>query len=513
MKLQNLSYNKGFILAFAIGFVVRLIPELLSFPYPIGWDTIYYAYRISDGVVFGYWNSVFSTWLLYGVMIFLGNLTRLDPFMVLKIVAPLLYGGSAAAIFFVAWKKLGWSVAKSLLVSMFFVFQLAALTISWQFYRNVFGVMVLLFALPFIRCDVGWKGTAGLCVLGLLVAWGHELAAVSLFFIVFGLLLLSVWRKEKIPYRLFVAIIPAMIVFFGNFLWVSPFRVPLESNLIWLEDSVWAHPVGLFFLTDYLRVSTPIESYGSYFELVYHVGSLFVLLYVVLLPLIAVGYFRDRVFGVWTFLLLVGGLGCLVLPFAGLLLWGRWMLMLVYPFTFFAANGLWSVTKSLKGINVLSFLGWFKVTKKVGYGLFLVSVVVGCLFMAWPLVDGKYGVIGWEGTFKYVPSTMQRSSIPLRDTEGTIEAYKWLNNNMDGDSSLIVHDVFEFWTLLYLDQDHRVIVFDSDLEAASNRAVAEGFDRAYFVWWNEDIGWYNLRLSNDWVSVFDHERISVYQIF
>jgi hypothetical protein len=512
VKLQNLSYTQGFILAFTIGFVVRLIPELLSFPYPIGWDTIYYAYRISDGTLFGYWNDVFSTWLPYGIMIFLGNITRLNPFMLLKIVAPLLYGGTSAGIFFVAWKKLDWSVTKSLLASGFFAFQLAALAVSWQFYRNVFGVMILLFALPFLRSDIGWKDAAGLSVLGLLVAWGHELATVSLFFIVFGLLTLSVLRKEKIPYRLFIAIIPALIIFSGNFLWVSPYAAPLERNMIWLQDSVFAHPGGLFFLTDYLRVSTPIESYASYFDLFYQVSSLFVLLYAVILPLVAVGYFRDRVLGVWSSLLLVGSLGCLVVPFYALLLWARWVLMLVFPFTFFAANGLWKVTKSLEGVPVSRFLGWFKVTKKVGYSLALVSVIVGGLFMAWPLVDGKYGVIGWEGTFKYVPSTMQSSSVPLRDTEGVIEAYQWLNSNMDVDSSLLVHDVFEFWTLLYLNHDYTVYVFDSDLKAASNLAVNEGFSSAYFVWWNQDIGWYNLRLSNDWVSVFDSGRISVYQI-
>jgi hypothetical protein len=376
----------------------------------------------------------------------------------------------------------------------------------------VCGVMVLLCAIPFLRSDLGWKGAAGLAVLGVLIVWGHELAAVSLFFIVFGMLVLGVVRREKVPYRLFVAILPAMFIFFGNFLWISPYTVPLTNNLVWVHDSVWAHPAGLFFLTDYLSVSTPIESYSSYFDLFYQVGSLFVLLYALLLPLIGVGYFKDRVFGIWTFLLLVGGLGCLVVPFAGLLLWGRWMLMLVYPFAFFAANGLWKVTKSLEGVSVSRFLGWFKITKKVGIGLALVSVIVGGLFMAWPLVDGRYGVIGWEGTFKYVPSTMQSSSIPLRDTEGTIEAYKWLNSNMDGDSSLLVHDVFEFWTMLYLDQNYRAFLFDWDLEAAANRAVAEGFDVAYFVWWNEDIGWYNLRWSNGWVSVFDSGRISVYQI-
>ena len=338
-KLEGLGHNKGLLLAFAIGFIVRLIPELLSFPYPIGWDTIYYAYRIDDGVLFGFWDSAFSSWMLYGILMFLGNLTRLEPFMILKIVSSLLFGGAGAGVYFVAWKKLNWSVLKSLLAVVFFAFSVAALAISWQFHRNVFGVMVLLFALPLIRNDIGWKGTAVLSVLGLLIAWGHELSTMSLFFIVLGSLVFCALRKEKIPYRLFLAIIPAFLVFFGNFLWISPYTIEYPVNLIWLDDSVWAHPGGLFFLTDYLSVSTPIESYSSYFDLFYQVGSLFVLLYAVSLPLIAVGYFKDRVFNVWTFLLLVGSFGCLVFPFAALILWARWMLMLVVPLTFFVANG------------------------------------------------------------------------------------------------------------------------------------------------------------------------------
>jgi len=242
------------------------------------------------------------------------------------------------------------------------------------------------------------------------------------------------------------------------------------------------------------------------------VFSLFLLLYIVLLPLIVVGYFRDRIFGSWMFILLVGAFGCLIVPFSALLLWGRWMLMLVFPFTFFAVNGLWSAAKCGKAFSVSRFLGWLKITKKVGVGLALVSVVVGALFMCCPLVDGKYGVIGWESTFKYVPSTMQSSSVPLRDTEDTIKAFEWLNTNMNNESSLLVHDVFKFWTLLYLNKDNVAIVFDHDLQSAANLAVDEGFDKAYFVWWNEDIDWYNLRFSGAWTSVFDSGRISVYQI-
>ena len=154
-KLSNLSYTQGILLAFAVGFVVRLIPELLSFPYPIGWDTIYYAARINSGVVFTHGSDIFGSWLVYGILVFLGNVTSLEPFMVLKIFAPLLYGGSCAGMFFVAWKKLGWSVSKSLLVCVLFVFQLGALAISWQFYRNVFGVtnwLWLHYSLLFLEC-------------------------------------------------------------------------------------------------------------------------------------------------------------------------------------------------------------------------------------------------------------------------------------------------------------------------------------------------------------------------
>ena len=160
----------------------------------------------------------------------------------------------------------------------------------------------------------------------------------------------------------------------------------------------------------------------------------------------------------------------------------------------------------------VKFFGWLKITKNVGIGLTLLSVVVGGLFMTWPLIDGKYGIIGVEGTFNYVPSTMQSSSVPLQDTEGTIKAFDWLNNNMNGDSSLLVHDVFMYWTQLYLDDSHCAIFFYTDFDRASEVALENGFTESYFVWWNEDIGWYTLRLSNDWVSVFDSGRISVYQM-
>jgi len=449
--------------------------------------------------------------MIYAILMVLSDLTQLAPFMLLKIVAPLLYGGAAAGIYFVAWKKLGWSVSKSLLASIVFTFSLAALATSWQFYRNVFGIMVLLFAIPLIKNDIGWKETAILSLLSLLIAWGHELSTISLFFIIFGHFILRVIKKEKIPIRLFVALIPACFVFFGNFFLISPYAVQYPTNLVWLHDSVWAHPGKLFFLTNYLNVSTPIESYSSYFDLFSQVGSLFILLYAVLLPLIAVGIFKDRTLNLWTLLLLVGSFSCLIIPTAALLLWARWMLMLIIPFTYFATNGLWKVTKSLEAISISTHLGWLKITKKIGYTLMLIFLIMGGLFVSWPLTENGHGLVNWSGSFKYFPSTMQTSSIPLQDTPAVTEAYSWLNSNMNNASSLLVHDTFEFWTLLYLEKNHAAYLFDHDLNNSLKSAQADGYKQIYFVWWNKDINWYNIDISDDWTSVYNSERISVYQ--
>ena len=106
---------------------------------------------------------------------------------------------------------------------------------------------------------------------------------------------------------------------------------------------------------------------------------------------------------------------------------------------------------------------------------------------------------------------MQSSSVPLQDTRGTIDAFEWLNANMDSHSSLLAHDVFEFWTLLYLEKDHTAIMFDHDLKEALDLSSKNGFTTSYLVWWNEDIGWYNFNLPQGCSRVQDFGRISIYE--
>jgi len=106
----DLPEGKGLALLFFLGFAVRLIPEMLALSSPIGFDTIHYAFVMKDGVVWPHWSSFFtSSWLFPALSVSLYRVFGADPFALLKVLAPALFGLNVAGVFWFARKMLGWS--------------------------------------------------------------------------------------------------------------------------------------------------------------------------------------------------------------------------------------------------------------------------------------------------------------------------------------------------------------------------------------------------------------------
>jgi hypothetical protein len=512
----NVSGAKGLGLAFLVGFVIRLIPELLSYPYPIGFDTVYYAWRISSGVVWYNWSEVFSTWLLYGILVPVYNLVHGDPFMVLKAAAPLLFGFNACGIYYFAKRALKWTSRKALLCSLVFSFQVAALAISWEFYRNLLGLGFLLFALPLLK-DVDKSARAFLffVFLSVLVVFSHELVSVILFAAVFVVAASSFLKGAKAAaLKVIGAVAPALGLFLCEiFFIVFPVSYSIPSpNVIWAYQPVGHYTGILFFFTNYLRVSDTVQSYSSYWALFSNVASLFVLLFILVLPLVLVGFFRDGVLDGWAGLLLVGGLGALVIPWFALDLWSRWMMMLVYPFTFYAVNGIGRVMHA-DGYSVSPCwrrLNWLKVSRRAVKDLLIVSFCLGLVFMTCPLLFGRFGLVGLPTTVNYVPSTMQDNSLPLSYVNDAVNALKWVNSQMNASSAFLVQDAFYYWSLLYLNDTCTIVYFAHNFSDAIQAAHSHGFGTLYFVWWNTNIGWYGITVPSYFATLKDFGTISVY---
>jgi hypothetical protein len=503
-------------LAFFVGFVIRLVPEVLSYPHAIGFDTVYYAWRIKSGVVWYNWSQFFSSWLLYGILVPVYGFVRGDPFMVLKAAAPLLFGLNACGVYYFAKRALSWTSRKALLSALVFSFQIAALTISWEFYRNLLGLGVLLFALPFLK-DVG-KGVRGVLVfalLSVLVMISHEFTSIILFVAVAGVVLVNLLKGAKAAaFRVLGAFTPALALFLGQVYFVAfPVAYAAPTGLVLTAYQTSGHYGGVFSLfTNYLGVFDTVQHYSSYLILFSSVFSLFLLLFLFVLPLVLVGFFRDRVLDFWTGLLLVGGFGAVVVPWFAPDMWSRWMLMLVYPFTFYAVNGVSKIVHA-GGLSVSprwKRLDWLKVSKRAAKGLLVGSFCLGLVFMACPLVSGKFGLVGLPTTVNYVPSTMQSNSLPLVDVDNTVEALEWVNSRMDGSSAFLAQDAFYWWSRLYLYNTHAIVYFKNDFGGAIETAYKHGFSTVYFVWWNTNIGWYGITVPSYFAPLKDFGRISVY---
>ena len=148
----SLTDSKGLLMCFSAGLILRLIPELLAFPYPISWDMVHYAYFMRSGIVWVHWSSFFtSTWLLYFFLFPIHSHLGVDSFLLLKIAGPVLFGFTVCGVYWFARSFLGWSLKKSLFAGGFFSVQLASLRVSSEFLRNTLGFGLLLFALPLIK--------------------------------------------------------------------------------------------------------------------------------------------------------------------------------------------------------------------------------------------------------------------------------------------------------------------------------------------------------------------------
>ncbi len=496
-KLVSGSY-RSLLLSFAFGFVVRLIPELLLSPFPIGYDPVHYVWRIENGVVWYNWSQVFSSWLFYGVLIGLSNITRIDPFVLVKFTAAVLFGLSACGIYYFATRALGWTNRKGLVAGVFFSLQMAALALSANFYRNMLGLGILLFALPLIKNDLGSvKRLMAFVLLSVLVVFSHELSSVVLLASVSGVLISRFLKRSKISkLKVFIAIFPASAIFLALLLTrfyfpAAPVALETEKNVIRVE-TMGNYQGALFFLRNYLATDESTQYYPMALNLASQILSLFAGLYIVALPLVLAGFFKEKVLDAWTAMLLIGSFGALIMPFFALDWWYRWMLMLVYPFAFYAANGVTRVLKwSHTAIDLTSRnANWMKL---VGRAVKLALILPCCL-----------GLV-------FMTPAMQGSSVPLCDVDDTIRAMRWLDAQMDDDSTLLTHDVFFNWARLYLGERQTVVRFKGDVDRAINVAFQHGFKEVYFVWWNENIDSRSLRVPCGFASVFNSGKISVFE--
>ncbi|MFQ6061234.1 MAG: hypothetical protein ACE5KV_08105 [Thermoplasmata archaeon] len=475
-------------LAFFFAFGIRLIPEILSWPDPLGFDTVTWLAPFmqicqEDGL--GEGISLIATrqgapfaFLLFG---FVASLTGAHPLLLTKITAPFLFGFLVWSFFYFSKKLLGWSEKKVLLASVVLSLYFIPLRLSWDLYRNLLGLAFLLIALSHSSSLDLKRDRAIFAVFSLLAIFTHELVAVLVLLLYCYLFFLRYWKHRKpSPMLLVCALVATLFVLFYAH-WLFP---PTGATIL---SSRPIEPIE--FPVDYLSARGPY-SYANLGEIYGDVLALALLSFLPLFPLCVKGFFRNKLLDGWCVILSVGSFSVLSYPTMAIPLWNRWMFMLIFPVVIYGTNSLFHLDK-----------------KKIA--LYLSALIVlSSAFIALPS-ERAFPYFSMSHTVRYVPSSMLQNTVPLSDSDDVRSVLRWLDQNAEENSTLLAHYAFVGWAELYTRKVEIVSYFTID---EVEQTDLESSSTVYTIWWERGTGWYQEQTpSLEFSEVHKSGRIAIYE--
>jgi len=452
----------------ASAIAIRSIPEVLSYPYLIGNDTVLYAgiiQRLQTCTdILSYFRSPLLPVMLCPLGKMFGSVT------VMKIYPPIGYGMLAAGLYMFARKSLGMDRHGGFVATLFLLLQFGMLRVSWDLHRNILALAFLLVLLSQIQYPPGGRRLLLIGGLAVLVILTHELTALLMVAILVILAIVALLRRER---GLFCSIMPAIVVSISMLGYMAFLQPHLVSELFAMY--VWQN----------MLVAVPV---------------FFGLLFFPLFPFAVLGYRVNRVALAWIVVAATTSFSPILSPFA-FAFWDRWMLMMVLPLGFLAAGGMLRVAGSAARLlqrstgpcrprNLMNRIGPVFLLMLC----FAPSVYLASGFMAYSS-DRPFWYFDnttlWRGGSSGIPATMLSNTVSPQDAPDVIEVISQLNKVMGRNDVVLAHQEFYGWLLLYLDHEKNLTWFEHNpVQPAIALAKARGFEKVYLLWFVPGTGWH-----------------------
>jgi hypothetical protein len=494
-----LKSNLWVIAAFLVPLSIRSIPETLSWPYLLGYDTLTVVHLIRSGQVLLSGPLVFIHNHLFYTFATLTSWAIGDPIVVLKIFGPVLMGLVSMLMWLYAKRGLGWSNIKSFLVALLVGAYFVSLRNSWDLYAQSFALVFLLATLVVLKSlKSNWRFPVALAFM-ILTVMSHELISVILFFIL-GLEGLRFLLKKQPDFKY---LLTCLTVAFGLFLFK---RYSLTSGSI------------------VLPVVTIASEPSVGFSL--HILGFLLYCYGLLLPFVTLGMLRlkDWVLRFWFILCLSIPLLTMAFPTTYLYYWNRWAYLLVYPLIFFTVEGiaaLWKFQSTHK--NQIS-----RVLPKAFTIFYLVLLLTLSGFYLAVSPQNQISFFSTSNPYlAYIPSSMVQNTLPIQDNSALVKCVEWINENAAADSVIVAHYALYDLITIY-DHDQLVISVRQSgsmwnylqnetslvdgIVNASRQALVDEHSAVYTIWWiNGDDAWYKISsLPPEFTPVYEFDKLAVY---
>jgi hypothetical protein len=479
------------ILAFAVPFLTRAVPEVLMGHYIVGFDTIaYYVPSITSWLRGGadVWSVFGSAPLFYAIVasaVALGS-----PLVtVLKIVPVFLHGFLGLSMYGYANKGLGWSPKKSGLAALIGTVYFVAMRVSWDLLRNELAIIFLFVTLTLLskeeRAPRSWKLHSLLSLSMMSVVLAHQLVCIIMIGIVIVFIALRVLRHNYSKVALLFATSLPAILFFA---------------FVYLSPSVGANPIDFT-----ANFGWPLSSFSSYPSMLLGEAGFFLHCYLPLVPLVLLGARRSVSLELKAWLLVTTIL--LFIPIITLSNY-RWTLLFVYPLALLA-------TDSISAVKLVSWKR-FKITKRRVVIIYLVAVLsvltVGFMIQTPETPFFYFRADGLNPFIYQIPSAMLQNTISVNDCQDTDKSLQWFNNNTEENALLLTHRAFYGWAIMSLSKGQIVLYEFGDPVAAAQNATLTASGSVYLIWWTDGVGWYGFpTVPTPFQEVYHSGRIAIYR--
>lgn len=428
MKSRLFTSEKHTVLVvFILCIALRAAPELMAYPYPIGYDVInYYIPTVTNFE--DKWDIVSKQFPFYVTFLYLVSITTglpAHPVVVAVIIG--MTGVFGISLFYLGRTLLKLGISHSAYIAIFAIVQLAVLRTTWDFHRDIFALTMMMFVFSlFSRKNAGWKPLALILVLATLTVAADRMVG-ALFSVSLVVYAIVTRRRDAALTGIFAIVmfcsltLPTQSV--PNITTITSTEIPQNNN----ELREFYNPADLLIF--------------------------FVVVNGLLVAAAAIGFLKMRnslLLKIPLLICLIGSFSWLLFPENRYLLADRWIILAGVFLSVFAGYGVLHLVRNLKKRSAIAgfILGAF--------------AVLGVSYAVIPHHNASavYGIVGVHAK-NLPPVTMQFNSIDVEDNDELLSTIAWINENTEQDAVIVGESHLRGFMELYL-EDNRMYHFSED---------------------------------------------------
>lgn len=480
--ITNQKYT--LILIFSIACLIRTIPELGAYPYPIGYDVINSYIPIVTNFkehLETRWPTISGQFPLYFLILHLTNMvTGLDAHSTVTIFAIVMFGIFAISIFLVGCRLLKISTSHSIFLTFFVILQMAVLRTTWDHHRDIFALSMMFFTFLLIYKGKKEENTSN--------DWHHHHITLSIAALILSALTASADRMIgallSLTLLIYVFIAKSKITILCALVAVSFFA----ATIMLPNHDTSQGNIG--------SITT-----GSSTELVvpkfYNPTNLLILFAVINGLLIPTGIIglkvlknnddNNSLLKIPLLITVAASFLGIVFPDIRSLVADRWIILCGIFLSIFSAYG---IIHLMQRLNLNST---HKITTTTIFSCIIgIFIIMGMAYATMPKDNPfiLYGIV-YHNIENFAPVTMQLNSIDPRDNAKMISAIAWINNNTEPNAIIVSQKHWRGWMEIELEEDRRWMDFgfeddDNAFDSSRNlhsliKKVAGKNDNAYLI--------------------------------